>query len=129
MELLKVILVFGLIVIAFDGIWATIAKAGGYTYANGIWCSWLIYILAGVVAYQNENPLYGLISGMFVAGIDATIGWWVSSVIGPGRIPDKISQKDRPKVIRNAILTVMIHGAMLGLLGAFLKSKFDWLIG
>ncbi|MBI5304977.1 MAG: hypothetical protein HY868_22790 [Chloroflexi bacterium] len=124
METWQVILVFGVLAIVFDGIWATIAKAKGYTYSKGMWVSFLIYVIAGVMGSQNGSFMDGIISGAGVAIIEATIGWWVSSVIGPGRLPDTVSKEARPKAIMNAIVIVTLTGALFGLLGALV----NWLI-
>lgn len=124
MDVWQVILIFGAIAIAFDAIWATIARAKGYTYSKGMWGSFLIYVIAGGVASPNGYLIYGLVSGMGVAGIEATIGWWISWVIGPGRLPDTISKEARPKAIIQAIILVMFTGALLGILGAFVKYIF-----
>ena len=124
METWQVILIFGVLAIVFDGIWATIAKAKGYTYSKGMWVSFLIYVIAGVIASKNGSFIDGIISGAGVAFIEATIGWWLSWVIGPGRLPDTISKEARPKAIINAVITVTITGALFGSLGALV----NWLI-
>jgi hypothetical protein len=124
MEIWKTILIFGLIAIAFDGIWATIARAKSYTYSKGAWVSFLIYAIAGGVASQSTGIVDGIVSGACVAGIEATIGWWISWMIGPGRLPDTISKEARPKAIVNAIVIVMLTGALFGFLGAIVKSVF-----
>jgi hypothetical protein len=118
METWQVILIFGVIAVVFDGTWATIAKAKGYTYSKGMWVSFLIYAIAGITAGQNGSFIDGIISGAGVAIIEATIGWWLSWVIGPGRLPDTISKEARPKAIINAIFIVTFTGVLFGLLGA-----------
>ncbi len=124
MEILQVVLTFGSIAIAFDGIWSALARAKGYTYSKGMWVSFLIYAIAGGVTKQNGNLINGLTSGIGVAAIEATIGWWVSWVIGPGRLPDTISKEARPGAIVKAIVIAMFTGAGFGILGAFVKSIF-----
>jgi hypothetical protein len=124
MEVWQVILIFGFIAIVFDGIWSTVAQAKGYTYSKGTWISFLIYTTAGVVAKQNGSLINGSMSGAGVAGIEATIGWWVSWMIGPGRLPDTFSKEARSKAIFQTIVFVMLTGALFGILGAFIKYIF-----
>ena len=124
MEVWQVILTFGIIAIVFDGIWSLVVRANGYTYSKGAWVSFLIYAVAGAVTIQNGNLINGLISGVGVAAIEATIGWWVSWVIGPGRLPDTISKEARPGAIAKAIVFVMLTGALFGIFGSFVKSIF-----
>jgi hypothetical protein len=120
----QVIAIFGVVAIAFDAIWATIARAKGYTYSKGAWVSFIIYTFAGFVAGQTGNAINGVISGAGVAFIEATIGWWVSWLIGPGRLPDTISKDARPRAIINAIVIVTLTGAFFGFLGALAKTLF-----
>jgi hypothetical protein len=123
MDVVPVILIFGLIAILFDGVWSVVAKTKGYSYSKGAWVSSLIFAFAGGVAMKNGNFYSGFIAGIGVAAIDATVGWWVSWVIGPGRLPEKISKSARTRAIVKAIIFVLIMGALLGMLGAFVASK------
>ena len=123
MEVWQVILIFGIIAIVFDGIWSIVARAKGYTYSKGMWVSFLIYAIAGGVAMQNGDFNSGLIAGIGVAAIDATIGWWLSWVIGPGRLPETISKEARPTAIVKAIVMVILLGALFGMVGAFIASR------
>jgi hypothetical protein len=70
------------------------------------------------MAAQSGNIFTGSFTGMGVAGIDATIGWWVSWLIGPGRLPLTGSEGSLPKVIFRIIMYVMAIGACFGALGA-----------
>jgi hypothetical protein len=123
MNLWQTILVFGALVVVFDGIWATIAHHSNYSYAKGMWVSWLIYTVAGGIAcWHSSSILVGTWAGLGVAAIEATIGWQVSAVIGPGRLPESITSKEAPKAIATAILTVILTGAGLGTVGAVLST-------
>ena len=124
MAIWQVILIFGIITVAFDGIWATIAQRTGYAYSKGIWGSFLLYAIAGGMAFQNSDFLTGMLAGGGVAGVDATIGWWVSWIIGPGRLPDTIAKEARPNAIIKAIIRVIMMGAIFGFLGALVKLIF-----
>ena len=120
MSVPQIVLLFGVIAIVFDGIWASIAKARNLSYAKGAWVSFLIYFVAGGFASKNNNILYGLLSGMGVALIDATIGWWISWRVGPGRLPSTISEKELPQKIVTAIVNVTLIGGLFGIAGAFI---------
>ena len=73
MSILQIVLLFGVVAIVFDSIWATIAKAKNLSYTKGAWVSFFIYFLAGGFASKDNNILDGLLSGLGVAFIDATI--------------------------------------------------------
>ena len=89
-----------------------------------MWVSFLIYAIAGGLANQHKYFIDGMVTGLYVAAIDSTIGWWVSWVIGPGRLPDTVPKETRPKAIINAISLTIFTGIIFGLLGAIVKSIF-----
>ncbi len=88
MALWQTILFFGVVVIIFDGVWALVARSKEYNYARGTWVSLLIYLIAGGVTARSGGVLAGLLGGLITAGVEATIGWWISWKIGPGRLPN-----------------------------------------
>jgi hypothetical protein len=110
MPILQTTILFGFIAIVFDAIWATIARAKNYSYTKGMWISFLIYTLAGAVAAQSGNIIIGVLSGSCVAFIEATTGWWISWLIGPGRLPDTITKEVLPRAILMAITNVTLIG-------------------
>jgi hypothetical protein len=98
----QAILAFGALAVIFDGIWATVARHGGYSYAKGMWVSWLIYTVAGSAAgWHTGKILDGAWTGLGVAAIEATVGWWLSAVIGldacPTAFPPKKCRKPLPE--------------------------------
>ena len=87
---LRVILVGVLAVIVFDAIAALASRRFGFAYAKATVGSALIYGTIGFLAARGSDasPLQ---SAAFAAGIvgfvDASAGWGVSWIIGPGRLP------------------------------------------
>ena len=87
----RVILIGVLAVIVFDAIAALASRRFGFAYAKATVGSALIYGTIGFLAARGSdaNPLQ---SAAFAAGIvglvDASAGWGVSWIIGPGRLPD-----------------------------------------
>ena len=86
----RVILVGVLAVIVFDAIAAAASRRFGFAYAKATVGSALIYGTIGFLAARGSDarPLQ---SAAFAAGIvgfvDASAGWAVSWIIGPGRLP------------------------------------------
>jgi hypothetical protein len=111
-------LFFCIIVVAFDGIWSVIAQKKHYSYSKGAIISFLIYALAGGVAAYQQSIWYGTISGLIVAGIDATVGWWLSAKIGPGQLPNLSKNTNIPFAILQTAVTVMVFGGAIGTFGA-----------
>ena len=73
-------------VIAFDAAAATISRLTGVAYPLFSLGSILLYALLGFVLTQR----FGMGPELFLilactAACDATLGWWISSLIGPGK--------------------------------------------
>lgn len=123
------IFVFGGAALAFDIVWSLIARQFGLRYASVAWIGFAIYTLSGFIAgLDPENApnklLIGAFVGMSVSAIDATLGWWTSAVIGPG--------KPAPgQPIAKTIMIVVLLGSFCGFLGAVLTPFRDivWAYG
>jgi hypothetical protein len=116
----QTILVFGGVVIIFDGVWSVLARIRGYNYAKLAWVSLLIYLTAGSVTASGGPVRAGILVGMITAGVDATIGWWLSWKIGPGRLPYTDSKEGLIRIIIVTVGRVMLTGAFCGLVGALI---------
>jgi len=81
-----VVLVSSLIVIAFDSLGAVAARHWGFPYTRLGIGSLIIYGVAGYMAARASTIRGGVLAAAFVGLVDATIGWIVSSIIGPGRL-------------------------------------------
>ncbi len=115
-------LFFGTLTVIFDSVWATTAKLKGYNYGKGIWGSILIYLLAGGMVESQHNAIIGALCGMLVAGIDATLGWWVSIQIGPGQLPVSARKGNNVLGVINTAVSVMVIGAVIGAIGAIISD-------
>jgi hypothetical protein len=120
MTLWQTILVFSGVVIIFDWVWSLLARCRGYSYAKLWWVSWLIYLTAGSMAAKSGSVRAGLLVGIITAGVEATIGWWLSWKIGPGGPPDTYSKEGLLGIILRTVGIVMLTGASCGLVGALM---------
>jgi hypothetical protein len=92
------------------------SRAFVFSYLKLFWLSWCIYFLAGFFACTRFAFIDGIIAGL-VAGLgDATIGWCLSTVIGP-YIPGR-PQHYSIVVIAVTIVMVSLLSTLFGLLGA-----------
>lgn len=78
-------------VVAFDVLGSLICKATGISY-DVLWPgSLLIYgTVAALVGWRRDWHT-GLFAGFAMGGVDLTLGWWVTWMIGPGRPPGGFS--------------------------------------
>ncbi len=103
--------------LAFDLVWSSLARAGGYRYSSLAWVSLVIYGAADFVAARGSGSvLAGTAAGMAVAVIEATVGWAISIAIGPGR-PDWPLTASRVAI---TVVVVALSGAVLGRIGGVL---------
>src|SRR4051812_40717172 len=87
MSINRTIITFSLIILAFEGIWAAIVRLGNYDhnlYASLWWVNFLIYGATGFVAVRRVTLSNAILASMAVAAIDGTLGWGLSTLIGPG---------------------------------------------
>jgi ascorbate-specific PTS system EIIC-type component UlaA len=72
-------------VIVFDALGATASRVVGFNYESLFPVSLLIYATAGYLAARRGGIKAALLCGVIVGLTDATVGWAVSWLIGPGR--------------------------------------------
>lgn len=106
-------------ILTFDSAAATLSVQLGFAYAWGLPGSLLIYAAVGFIAARGSGLLAGVGSGAAVAGVDATIGWVVSWLIGPGYLPGA-----SPDLVVIVIVEVVFLGALCGGIGALAARVF-----
>jgi hypothetical protein len=115
---------FGLIIVAaivlFDALASVLSRTLQIDYAKLFWISFLLYLAAGYFGCKYFDLLTGL-GGGFVAGLtDSTVGWLVSSAIGPYTSTAK--QQYGLVIILFTVIIVSVLGAFFGLIGAFVRK-------
>jgi len=75
-------------VIVVDAGGSLISIATGIPYGYFAFVSFAIYAAIGIAACRMGGSIKSsAYAGLAVALFDGTVGWWVSSAIGPARIP------------------------------------------
>ena len=115
---------FGLIIIAaivlFDALASLLSRTLQIDYAKLFWFSFLLYLAAGYFGCKYFDFLTGL-GGGFVAGLtDSTVGWFVSSAIGP--YTSAAQQEYGLVIILFTVIIVSVLGAFFGLIGALVRK-------
>jgi hypothetical protein len=115
---------FGLIVVGvivlFDALASVLSRTLQIDYAKLFWVSFLLYLAAGYFGRKYFDFLTGL-GGGFVAGLtDSTVGWLVSSVIGP--YTSTPQQQYGIEIILFTVIIVSGLGAVFGLIGALVSK-------
>lgn len=112
-------------IVAWAAIFAVAAKALTFEYDDfpgiiiGIIGSTSIYAFPAVIAVRDGHRVrVAALAGATVALVDATIGWAVSSAIGPGApAPDST-----PVVLLLSVITVVVVGAVTGLIAGIVPD-------
>ena len=106
--------------LAFDTIGSLASRAFDFKYESLFIGSWLLYIGVGFFAARGSSFLFGVLAGGFVALVEATLGWYISWVIGPGRPKVEVTWS----AICWAVLSVTLSGISLGFVGEFVGQRF-----
>jgi len=115
---------FGLIIVSvivlFDALASVLSRTLQIDYIKLFWVSFLLYLAAGYLGCKYFDFLTGLGCG-FIAGLtDSTLGWIVSSAIGPYTSTAEL--RYGPVIILFTIAIVSVLGAFFGLIGALVSK-------
>lgn len=116
------IVLIGVTAILIYDIAASFAAASlGFPYYQALYGSWLIYAGIGYVAGRATNSIRRAASATaIVGGAEATIGWWLSWMIGPGR---PASGTPSFGAILQAVWLVVLVAACIGLVAGLIARR------
>jgi hypothetical protein len=105
-------------VLALDAIGSLASRAMGFDYAMLTPISFLFYAAIGAYVGVREPVSRAAIVGAAVGLIDATVGWAISWVIGPGR--PQVGERITLLGLFNTALFVAVLAALGAAVGAWL---------
>jgi hypothetical protein len=108
-------------IVLFDLLASLASRASGFEYSKAAIGSYLIYLTIGFFAARTarSNPIRAAVAYSAVAALaEATIGWWISAMVGPGKPPSSFGAGQ----IAAAMVFVVLFASMIGLVGGFLGS-------
>jgi hypothetical protein len=74
-------------IVCYDALAAVGSRTIGLPYALASVGSVALYIVIGGTTARLRSRTFGFIAGATTGIVDASAGWWVSWLIGPGRPP------------------------------------------
>jgi len=104
------------LVIIYDAVAAMISKQFSLPYGNFTAGSLFIYAAVGFFASRlnaKRNLVAAILAGAFIGFADATLGWFVSNLIGPGRPATPLT----PLLWVFVASTVILSAAVLAAIG------------
>ena len=109
----RVLVIAALTVVVFDTIGSLASNATGFPYGLLAPVSFLIYAAAGFFAFRHGGFRTAAVGGGMTALVDATLGWAISWVIGPGRPPEGLGMG----FLLFTAASVVVMAVLLGLAG------------
>lgn len=111
---IHVLLACSLGIIVYDSLASYISRGTGIDYQWFGLGSLVIYYLSGLFIARLKNIGFGVLAASTVGLVEATVGWAISYLIGPGKPQEAISLP----IILFVILFVVILAGFIGLIGA-----------
>jgi hypothetical protein len=111
--LTRVLLFFAALVVAYDALASALVLATGWPYGTLALGALAIQAAAGRAAGQREGFVWAILAGASTALVEATLGFAVSWLIGPGR-----TQLPAAFDYPTAAALATLGGGALGALGA-----------
>lgn len=102
-------------VLVFDTLASLASVALHFPYAYASFGSILIYASIGFAVFRSNGLRSAIVAALLVESVDATIGWGISWVIGPGAIPEG---QVNAFFIATTIAFVMLFAVACALVGA-----------
>lgn len=116
----RVLLLTGAAVLSYDGLVALASRQLGFDYGSGVLGSLLIYAAGGFFGVRaRDTTRSGVLAGGFAGLVDSTLGWLLSTAIGP-RIPQI---ETSPPDVFVAVLMVTLLGAVCGFAGGMVGRR------
>ena len=119
--ILKIILTGCIVILAYDTVGSLASVVWDFPYSSLTMGSFLIYGIFGFVGTRYVNIKNGILAAGIVGLVEATIGWAISWIIGPGQ--PQISFGAFTIVI--TVIVVTITAVIIGLLGSGVAILFS----
>lgn len=122
----KIILTGCIVILAFDTIGSLASLALSFPYSSLAPVSFLIYAIVGFIGTRYTNIKKGALAAGIVGLVEATLGWAISWIIGPGRLSEVPFWAI---AVVFTVILVTITALIIGLLGGGIAVLFSRLFG
>ncbi len=120
---LRLALPFAALLVAYDALTALVAKALTISYNSFLVPALVIIFFMGVYAGRVTRSWAGIFPVALAACLDATLGWYVAALIGPGFVPGWTTRQLVAMGLESAALSTAVGcaGIWIGLRVARLR--------
>ena len=115
--MLRSALWFSAILLAYDALSALVAKALTISYNSFLVPALTMLFFMGVYAGRKAGSWAGVVPVIVAAVVDATAGWYLAALIGPGYVPGWTARELLAMGIESAVLSTAVGcaGVWVGL--------------
>jgi hypothetical protein len=113
----RLALLFSITLIAYDALTAAIAKALAVSYDSFAVLALVLLFFMGIFAGRQARSWSGMLTIAIAAGVEATAGWYVAALIGPGFVPGWTMRGLIVMAIQEVLLSTLVGavGVWVGL--------------
>jgi hypothetical protein len=112
----RIVLVGAIAILLFDALASLAARTLKFPYVYATVGSWLIYAGVAFAVGQRASVPTAVVETMLVGFVEATLGWRISWLIGPGRTPSGTVTTSQ---VARALLLVLGTAAIIGAAAAW----------
>ena len=85
--MLRQALLFSVVLVVYDALAALVARALAIAYDSFVVVALVLLFFMGIYAGRKQRSWFGMVPMASAACVEATLGWYVASLVGPGYVP------------------------------------------
>lgn len=124
-QLLIILLIGSLSVLIFDTLGSFASKYFQVNYILFIFGSVLIYASTGYFSARYGSLIFAIFISAIVGLIDSTLGWYISWLLGPGRVDFELNSANIISTVFFVICLSAVFGFIGGLINYFTLRYFN----
>ncbi|MBV8281284.1 MAG: hypothetical protein JO347_04385 [Candidatus Eremiobacteraeota bacterium] len=124
--MLRTGILFSIVIVVYDAIAAIIARSVGVAYNSFLVLALVLFLFMGVYAGRRRGSWSAIVAVAIAAAADATLGWYVAAIVGPGYVPGWTVRGLIVMAVESVVLATAIGaaGVCVGLAVAGRRHEF-----
>ncbi|MGC1381690.1 MAG: hypothetical protein WA814_11790 [Candidatus Baltobacteraceae bacterium] len=109
--MLRLALLFAIALVVYDVVAASIARALTISFDSFVVLALVLLFFMGLLAGRKARSWDGIVPVALAAAVEATVGWYLAALIGPGYVPDWTVRTLLVMGVERALLSTVIGAA------------------